>query len=1322
MRQKLLFLLLSVFMLIQGVSAQTLIDGIYYKLDSSTKEATITYTKKLTGEKDYQGNWKYAYYYSEIPSDGVLPSTVTYNNVEYKVTKIDYEAFFNRKAEKVVVPEGYVSISDYAFGQYEGYIGSITLPTTLKTLASHSLKGVKKKIVLANTEVSGLKGDSLTYVSKAYPSYGTDIKVYSNLSSMFTVNGVKYVLISPSERTCEAFDCSYDTEETDITIDETVTYKNIQFKVVAIKPAIFACNKSLKRLTVNAKSALPREACYDCENMTDVTIGPNITAVMEAAFRYCSSIENVTIEESDDVLPIGSSLSTTSYVTIDNVRISACGAFSDSQLKSVVLNRNITYPNSMDNYNSPFFKQISLSSLTLGDKIDHIYPYEFYRTLALSSVKIPAATSIIDNSAFRESGLTSIVIPQTIDSIGSSAFATCGKLASVDIKQSKKELKLNVRSFEASKIVSLNLGRIIRQPAFKSISTLKSADLTSNVTYIPASAFYGCTALSKTNVPDGVGAILDSTYTNCKSLLSMELPESVQSIGQSAFKGCTALKNVNIPFGNKTINKYCFKDCSSLKQIELPNSIQTIEELAFENSGLNSIVIPTSVNELNGNPFSKCKQLTNLDIAKSSKALSLNGEFASTALEYANIGRELNWSAYGKEESPFASCMTLKTVLFGPYNTKVLKSMFVNCTSLDSVLLSPSINTIGERAFYSCSSLKRVNIPVAVKYLRNSTFAFSGLTELTLHNTVVEVEDCVFQGCKSFINIDIEDGTNALKIGKSDRYKGAFIDCPLNTTYIGRNLSYDSTSFGGYSPFYHNVSLKDVSLGDNVEYVSKWQFSGCSGIESFRFGEKLNSIGEEAFSDCINMTTLFAENPVPPICGVQALDDINKFECTLYVPNSALTDYQAAEQWKEFFFVEGYDVETIADESIELSATTMTVELGEVNSLQATVLPKNASDKTVIWKSSNENVVIVNEYGDVTGVGGGTAVVSATSASGFVATCKITVVVPDTKIAFSKSSMTMPIGVTSSLSVVFTPSNTTNKTLVWKSSNEDVAVVSDKGVVTAVSAGTTIVTATSASGNTTSCIVNVKSTPIYDNSISLDKENATLEVAETMTLTVSFDPVNVTDQTIVWTSSDESIATVSETGIVTAVSAGTVEIIAMSTIGNTATCNVTVKSTDVVDTRIELSQDKLRLEEGESDTLSVTFVPSNTTDQSLTWSSSNTDVVIVSNTGVVTAIKEGFATINVTSASGNTSVCDVMVVMPTSLKNSGSNELTVIATEGNVVISNAQIGSEVSIYSVEGILIARSTINSNTEKISVSNRNSVLVVNVGGECFKVLIK
>jgi hypothetical protein len=107
--------------------------------------------------------------------------------------------------------------------------------------------------------------------------------------------------------------------------------------------------------------------------------------------------------------------------------------------------------------------------------------------------------------------------------------------------------------------------------------------------------------------------------------------------------------------------------------------------------------------------------------------------------------------------------------------------------------------------------------------------------------------------------------------------------------------------------FYSCKSLETVVIGQNVTGIGEYAFSGCSSLKNIKFGAQVQTIGKDAFSDCAAVTTITSMALTPPTCGSMALDDINKWECKLYVPEGHVADYQAADQWKEFFFIEEGD-------------------------------------------------------------------------------------------------------------------------------------------------------------------------------------------------------------------------------------------------------------------------------------------------------------------------------------------------------------------------------------------------------------------------------
>ena len=160
-------------------------------------------------------------------------------------------------------------------------------------------------------------------------------------------------------------------------------------------------------------------------------------------------------------------------------------------------------------------------------------------------------------------------------------------------------------------------------------------------------------------------------------------------------------------------------------------------------------------------------------------------------------------------------------------------------------------------------------------------------------------------------------------------------------------------------------------------------------------------------------------------------------------------------------------------------------------------------------------------------------------------------------ISLDKTSLTLTEGESATLAATVKPDNATNKTVSWTSSNSSVATVDASGKVTAVAEGTATITA-KAGDKTTTCSVTVKKKTVAVSSVSLDKTSLELTVGETATLVATVIPDIATDKTVSWSSSSSSVATVDDSGKVTAVAKGAAIIMAKAG-DKTAVCSVTVK-------------------------------------------------------------------------------------------------------------------------------------------------------------------
>lgn len=250
----------------------------------------------------------------------------------------------------------------------------------------------------------------------------------------------------------------------------------------------------------------------------------------------------------------------------------------------------------------------------------------------------------------------------------------------------------------------------------------------------------------------------------------------------------------------------------------------------------------------------------------------------------------------------------------------------------------------------------------------------------------------------------------------------------------------------------------------------------------------------------------------------------------------------------------------------------------------------------------------------------------------------IPITVNATSISLNKNQMTLGVGYSETLKYTLT-SGLNSSNIVWKSSNEKVAIVSN-GKVTGVTNGETIITAT-INGQSSTCLVIVSPNYIAVSNVKLNKTSTTLSIGSTESLTGTVVPSNATNKDMTWTSSDNSIATVSN-GKVTAKKTGTA-IITVTSGNKKATCIVNVVNTISLK-GISINKTTTTIKEQAAETLTITYSPSNATNKKITWKSSNTNIATVDNNGKVTAKKAGTATITaVSNDGGHVATCKVTV-------------------------------------------------------------------------------
>ncbi|HWT74530.1 MAG TPA: Ig-like domain-containing protein [Mobilitalea sp.] len=354
--------------------------------------------------------------------------------------------------------------------------------------------------------------------------------------------------------------------------------------------------------------------------------------------------------------------------------------------------------------------------------------------------------------------------------------------------------------------------------------------------------------------------------------------------------------------------------------------------------------------------------------------------------------------------------------------------------------------------------------------------------------------------------------------------------------------------------------------------------------------------------------------------------------------------------------------------AVTFDVSVLNLKKGEYYYIKTTLTPKNSTDNGLIWESSDTKVATVDANGKVVAKDAGSAIIMARTEVGGVAYCKVNVTQPVNSLLLNFSEKTIFVGNKFQLEVSVTPSTASQLGVTWKSSNDKVAKVNNKGEVTGIIGGTAVITCVTVDGGfQATCVVTVKE-PVT--TIKLDYDTYNLGLAKNFKLTATVTSDTATDQKVVWSSSNEKVATVNQKGKVTGISKGYATITATATDGSDVEASCEVRIVTPVDS-IDISKSYMTLIVGDAKTLKATIKPAKATFRKAIWSSSDPTVAIVDDNGVVTALKAGNATIvaETQDSNGKKAICYVVVYdrLPATGITLQDKKLTMVSGEDKVV-------------------------------------------------------
>lgn len=868
-------------------------------------------------------------------------------------------------------------------------------------------------------------------------------------------------------------------------------------------------------------------AFYNNKSLTSITIPSSVTAITAGAFADCTALSSITVAEENP-----------KYNSRDN-----CNAVIETQSNELIVGcKNTKIPSNVTGIGSQAFSGCT----------------------GLTDITLPDGVKSIGDRAFNGCGLTSIVIPQSVTSLNGmnskNPFYGCNALSSIVVVDgnAKYDSRNNCNAVIEKDSNTLRIGCkntkipegvvAIGQDAFWNCSGLIAIEIPDSVTEIGYRAFSGCSSLSTVTIPENVENIQGFAFASCSSLKSINIPTGIKEVQLGAFQGCSSLSTINIPDGVEKINVQAFWECNNLKNVSFPESVTDIGGMAFYGcESLESIVIPENVESIGNSTFYGCSSLTNLIIPKnvtnigtlafancngleSIKVESGNAKYDSRNDCNGIVETESNTLLSGCKNTvipesvtdigngAFSGCSDLTELVIPTGVTSIKANTFSDCNNLISVTIPDGVTSIGSYAFSGCSKLSSLNFPKSIEKIESYAFyGCSSLKNIIIPEGVVEIGVNAFMLCNGLESIKIESGNP--KYDSRDDCNG-IIETENNTLLFGcKNtvIPVSVTKIGNWA-FYDCSDLANIVIPESVTDIGDATFYGCQGLTSITIPSSVTKIGEQTFANCA-----FTEVAIP-----SSVTEIGS--------NAFGYQYSSNESGEYADKIPGFTIHGDSGSAAEIYA----------------------KENGFIIKASNSSDT--NTPGGNPGNPGTNQPNPDNSGNQTNATVKVE------KIAISGLSHKIATGKKITLKATVTPSNATNKSITWKSSNTKYATVNNKGVVTIKKAGagkTVTITATANDGSGKKATYKIKCMKGIVKKVAISgQKNLSLKAGKSINLKTKVTASKGANKTLQWTSSNPKYAAVTNKGKVTAKKAGkgkTVKITAMATDGSDKKASVKIK-------------------------------------------------------------------------------------------------------------------------------------------------------------------
>ena len=980
---------------------------------------------------------------------------------------------------------------------------------------------------------------------------------------------------------------------------ENIVTAQIPGSVTVINNNTFKNCRKLGSFTIQDNVTSIGSYAFYGTNINAIVIPGNVTEIGDYAFANCRNLKNVTLGKKITQMN-GNAFSNPSN-NIDvywDIPSFSSFDFSQTNVKSITFGNSVTrIPDGICSGQSNLSKLEFLS-----DEITEIGANAFNGCSSLSFIQhFPDSLQKIKANAFKNAPLISITIPVNVNEIGANAFSGCNPKivywnadgssldpSNMDFGNRLEELYLGdqvkiihpylFRDQTKIKEVYIPSGRI-KTGAFMGCTRLQKLSFGIGVTKFDGTAFKNCTSMSGALVlPDALDTIPSGAFDNCTKISSVTIGKNVKKI--SGFSGCTGIKTVynfsymslvahsggvdnpayyadkvynnmelqgeylfsgtsligymghsaaiTLPAGYKgstyRIGEQTFAGAKQLSSVTIPEAVVEIGKSAFDGcTGLSSMTIPNSVTKVEEKAFNGCSNIATISFGANLTQLGANALAGCTSIQEINCSAVTPPSANANTFTnvPTSATLNIPAGSLNAYQSAQGWSQFTNIVETNLV------NTTGVALSATTLNLKKGEEAVLYANVTPSNASYKTVTWSTSNSSVATVTKGIVYGksagtatitCTTTnggysATCEVTVSTNAIKATGMEFYKYA---AKATEVYVP------------YSPMNEGDTLTFLELGTGFITVNILPYSVTNGNINFTVSDP--SVVSAELTEHINFANSIKISPLRPGVAKVTISttDGSNISKSVYVQ-----------------ITPDPNVKVIG---VRCLPREITIGKGEKDTIDALVLPFDATNARVSWaKASGGNPLsinvktIENKWCEITAKSAGTAYVYVETNDGkYKDTCTITIInkVPVTGLSLNQTSKTLNVGESVQLTPVFTPANATNQKVYWSMDTDTVATI-ENGLVTAIHEGTVVVTCISDDGDfTATCTITVQEGQQPVTGVSLNKKTLQISKGGNYTLAATVLPANATNKAVTWTSSNTSVATISNDGKIAAKTAG----------------------------------------------------------------------------------------------------------------------------------------------------------------------------------------